>query len=29
MLNFLKVLWQSLREPIASNIPVYLLVGIC
>lgn len=27
MLDFLKVLWQQLRQPINSEIPLYLLVG--
>lgn len=27
MLDFLKVLWQSLRQPIAPEVPLYLLVG--
>lgn len=29
MLDFLKALWRSLRQPISSQIPAYLLVGIC
>ena len=29
MLNFIKSLWRELRRPISSEVPLYLLVGVC